>query len=318
MADGMSARGWRTAFAVAPGTPEAAAALPRSQHEFRILEDPTPETLAASWPEGAELLVVDHYDLDACWERANRPWARRILAIDDLANRPHDADILLDQTFGRAAEEYRGLVGPDCRIFTGSTHALLRPVFAAAQPAALARRVLLPAEPRVLVAMGMSDPDDATGLVLDGIAASGLPLRVDVVLGSGAPHVERVRARTTSMPQPARLLCDVTDMAGLMVEADLAVGAGGTTSWERCCLGLPGLVIVTANNQERIAHELDAAGAIQMLGRHPSVPASAVAEALSVLVHDDQARIAMSRAATALCDGLGCERLLEDLERSLR
>jgi UDP-2,4-diacetamido-2,4,6-trideoxy-beta-L-altropyranose hydrolase len=313
LADGLAARGWTCAFATVFGTPETVPTLAASGHCVSVLVRDSPDALRREWPEGVDLLVVDHYGRDAAYERACRPWARRILVIDDLADRPHDADLLLDQTFGRDPADYRALVPVGCRLLAGSDHALLRPAFARARPAALDRRAAGGGVARLLVALGMGDPDDATGVVLDGIARAGLDVAVDVVLGGRAPHLEAVRRRAAALPRPGRVLCDVADMAGLMAAADLAVGAGGTTSWERGCLGLPTLILNTADNQEKIARELAAAGAVLLLGRHPGVAPDAVADALAGLAADPERRRAMSRAAAALCDGLGVERALKEI-----
>ncbi|MBY0431842.1 MAG: hypothetical protein K2Q10_11635, partial [Rhodospirillales bacterium] len=90
LADALAARGWRCHFACRPGTPEMVLALAASGHAVVPLADPSPAALAARWPAGCGLLVVDNYGLDAAYERACRPWAGRILVFDDLADRPHD------------------------------------------------------------------------------------------------------------------------------------------------------------------------------------------------------------------------------------
>ncbi|MBY0429663.1 MAG: UDP-2,4-diacetamido-2,4,6-trideoxy-beta-L-altropyranose hydrolase, partial [Rhodospirillales bacterium] len=207
--------------------------------------------------------------------------------------------------------DYRPLVPMACRILAGACYALLRPAFAARRPAALARRRAAGSVERILVAMGMGDPDDASGRVLDGIRRSGTAAAVDIVLGGRAPHLDAVRRRAAELPGPARVLTDVADMAGLMTEADLAFGAGGTTSWERCCLGLPSLILVVADNQDKIAAELAAAGAVLRLGRHPEMPATAIAAALLSL--DGPCRRAMAETAAGICDGRGIEHVLEAL-----
>lgn len=200
-------------------------------------------------------------------------------------------------------------------MLSGCGYALLRPAFAAARPAALARRERGGPVERLLIAMGLGDPDDATGFALTAIARTGLDVDVDIVLGSAAPHLARVRALAAALPRPGRVLCDVSDMAGLMAGADLAFGAGGTTSWERCCLGLPTLTLVFADNQAKIAAELAAAGAIVPLGRHPGIDVGVAAAILAGLAANDDRRAAMSRTAAALCDGAGVERVTREIER---
>lgn len=272
-----------------------------------------PGALRALWPEGCELLVVDHYGLDVAYESECRPWARRILAIDDLADRRHDADVLLDPTLGRGAADYAALVSGGCEVLTGPRYALLRSEFAAARAAALDARDR--ACGRLLVTLGVTDPGNLTETVLEGIAASGLALAVDVVLGSSAPHLSRVLARAQAMPQPTRVLVDAGDMAALMTAADLAIGAAGGTAWERCCLGLASITVTVAENQRPISDALVRAGAIESLGSGAGLTPEAVCAALVRLATDSKKRLRMARDAATVCDGRGADRVLRVLMR---
>lgn len=313
LANALADRGWGCAFACTPQTPRTVPALAGSGHELAVSDHWSAQTLNARWPEGCTVLVIDHYGLDAMFERACRPWAGHILVIDDLANRLHDADTLLDQTFGRDAADYRALLPDRARILTGSCYALLRPEFAARRDTTLHRRAGTTTVERILVSMGMGDPDNATAKVLEGVASSGLPVSVDILLGAAAPHLDAVRQLCATMPQRATLTCDAADMAERMAAADLTVGAGGTTSWERCCLGLPTLALVTADNQDKITRELDRAGALWRIGRHPHLDATSIANAIRSLASDGARRAAMAQTAAALCDGLGTDRVLKEL-----
>jgi UDP-2,4-diacetamido-2,4,6-trideoxy-beta-L-altropyranose hydrolase len=268
------------------------------------------EMLRQAMPEGVDLLVVDHYRLDAEFEDALRPWARRILVIDDLADRCHDADLLLDQTVGREAADYLALVPCHCRIVTGSAYALLRREFQALRADALARRKERGPVKRILVTMGMADGDNATGFVLDAIARSGIGVTVDVVLGRGARHLADVQTQAAAMAQPATVHVDPPSMASLMARADLAIGAGGTTSWERCCLGLPSVVLVTADNQRLIAQSLAARGACVFAGVRRRVGVAALADMLAQLTAAPARLAEMGRTAASLCDGRGAERVV--------
>ncbi|MGH6953127.1 MAG: UDP-2,4-diacetamido-2,4,6-trideoxy-beta-L-altropyranose hydrolase, partial [Alphaproteobacteria bacterium] len=284
LADALRARGWRATFAARPGTGEAAPWLGRSGNdvvELDCAEEDEPATLSRAWPAGAELLVVDHYGRDRRLERACRPWARRIMVIDDLHDRPHDCDILLDQTLGRSNSAYDGLVPEGCRLLLGAGFALLAPAFAAARGRVLARRATSGTE-KILVAFGATDPKDATSLVLEGLARARGRFAATVVLGPAAPHLDRVQRLAAQLPPPAeiRVGLDSGEMAALMANSDLAIGAGGTSSWERCCLGLPALVLVTAPDQREVADSLARAGAALVVGEHPGLAPGAVARAL--------------------------------------
>ena len=291
--------GWACRFATRPAT---GAMIPSMGASIELTGAPEDEPAALAG--GCDLLVVDHHGRDAAFERACRPQARRIMAIDDLADRRHDCDILLDQTAGRRAADYAGLVPPSCRLLMGSSHALLRPQFRAARAGALERRGHGGPVRRILVSLGASDPEDATSRVLDGIAASGVEAAIDVVLGAGAPHLAAVRERLAGLPQAAVLHHAVSNMAALMADADMAIGAAGTTSWERCCLGLPSLTVITADNQRDVAAALEDAGAARLVG------AADIADAVATLAGDADARAAMAISAAGLCDGRGLDRVV--------
>lgn len=279
------------------------------------------QTLAA-WDEfngqPADWAVVDHYGIDAAWERRMRHGARRILAMDDLADRKHDCDLLLDPLPHRAAENYERLVPRHCRLMLGPGHALLRTEFPALRKAALARRKR-DRVTRVLLAMGGYDPDDLTtrALVeLDDVLAP--DVQVDVVLAGGAPHRERVARLCRERPYQARLSVDVPDMARRMCEADIAIGASGMTAWERCCLGLPSVVVTFADNQLPFARALASAGAACYVGNEAEVHGHPghIGRAVADLIADPPQRHAMSRRAAALVDGHGVDRVVHALQEA--
>ena len=181
-------------------------------------------------------LVMDHYALDARWMRAACPAGTRRMVIDDLADRPHDCDLLLDQNLGHIASDYDGLVPDSCTRLMGPRYALLRPEFAERRAAALAARADRGLQ-TLMISMGGIDAPDATSTVLGALRDAPLPLglRISVIMGARAPALETVRALAQSMPRPTEVAVDVDDMAARMAAADLAIGAGGGTTWERCC-----------------------------------------------------------------------------------
>jgi len=259
-------------------------------------------------------LVIDHYALDARWQRAVCPSGTRRMVIDDLADRPHDCDLLLDQNLGHAAGDYDGLVPDRCTRLMGPRHALLRPEFAERRAAALADRAGRGLK-RLMISMGGIDGVDATSAVLGALRDAPLPpdLRISVIMGSRAPALEKVRALAQSMPRPTEVVVDVDDMAARMAAADLAIGAGGGTTWERCCLGLPSIIVETAENQSGIADAMARAGAgLAPGGLHAPGFAQALSEAVAEA--GDPARLeALSMAAAGICDGDGAARVLSKL-----
>lgn len=254
-------------------------------------------------------LIVDHYALDARWEGALAPHSRKLMVIDDLADRPHACDLLLDQTFGRDVNDYRALVPTHCQLLCGSLYALLRPEFAALRPYSLQRRTQLELK-ELLITMGGVDKDNATGQVLQALRQCALPpdCRITVVMGATAPWLEAVRTQAQGMPWPTRVLVGVSNMAQLMADSDLAIGAAGATSWERCCLGLPTAMLVLADNQQKAADLLESASAARTLNPGAELEKE-LAKFLDDLFHSNEYRCKLSKSASEITDGAGCQRV---------
>lgn len=270
-------------------------------------QDDAAQTAAALGDLEPDWLVVDHYGIDARWEQALRRHCRQLLVLDDLADRPHDADLLLDQNLGRDAADYKRLVTAGCRLLTGTTYALLRPEFAALRNSSLERR-RQPMLQHILVSLGGVDLPNTTATVLAALAPLPLPAdtRITVVLGLQSPWQKAVQQTASTLPWPVEVLSNISDMAARMAASDLAIGAAGSTSWERCCLGLPAILVCLAENQRGALQTLSAAGAAQ------AIDADAIAVQLpAALTQMGQAGTlaAFSRQAAALVDGLGTQRV---------
>jgi len=270
------------------------------------------DTLAQIRSSPVDWLVVDHYSLDAEWERGVMSACTKLLAIDDLANRPHQCDALLDQNLGKSQDDYDGLTPDSCIRLIGPGFALLRAEFAKLRPESLARRVHGGCR-RLLVSMGGVDRDDTTSEILDALKHCDLPedSRVTVVMGPNAPWRDRVKSLAEDMPFSTPVLANVSNMAELMRDADLAIGAAGTTSWERCCLGLPTIQLVLADNQRSIAEALSDAGAAFLVKR--AGLAIGVRSFLTKVSKCDDLLLKMSRAAAQVTDGNGVGRVVSHL-----
>lgn len=271
------------------------------------------QTLAVL-PARTEWLVVDHYGLDARWEQALRRSCARFLVIDDLADRPHEADLLLDQNVGRSARDYSERLAPACRLLLGPSYALLREEFALLRPQSLAGRTGRDAR-HFLVSMGGVDKDNLTGRVLDGLEHCALPANAHVtaVLGPRAPWVAEVRRRAESLRWPTQVVVDPPSMAELLSKCDVAIGAAGTSALERCALGVPSIVAVMADNQRPGAAALQAKGAILLLGPQPAPEADLPRKVETLLAGDTLRR--MQRASSSVTDGAGVSRVLEEVCR---
>ena len=206
-------------------------------------------------------IIVDHYALDQQWETTMRAKCARIMCIDDLADRSHDCDLLLDQNLGRCSQDYALLVPEWAELLLGPKYALLRPEFAQWRDASLARREI-PQLRHILVTMGGVDADNVTGRVLAALQEDVTTTvdKITVVLGPHAPWREQVTKQASDMPVLTQVLSGVDNMAELMSSCDLAIGAGGSTTWERCALGVPTIQIELALNQKFISSSIRTAG----------------------------------------------------------
>ena len=218
-------------------------------------------------------LIVDHYALDATWQIELKGACQKLMVIDDLADRHHLCDLLLDQTYGRQQEDYQHLVPDDCQILLGSKYALLRPEFTQWREYSLKRREN-PEFRKLLITMGGVDQGNVTGRVLEELKNCDLPLdmEVTVIMGATAPHLELVRWQAKKMPYKTEVKLNVSNMAEIMANVDFAIGAAGVTTWERCCLGVPTIQLILAGNQKVIAEKIKKAGAaltieVRSLGR---------------------------------------------------
>lgn len=257
-------------------------------------------------------LVVDHYALDARWESALRRVVGKILVIDDLADRQHDAEVLLDQNlYSGMAQRYGGLLSRGCRALLGPSYALLRREFVEARASVRSRNSEVR---KIFVFFGGSDITNETEKSLKAIAALNRhDILVDVVVGAGNAHHKSIKEFCTSI-SGARFHCQIDNMAELMLQADLALGAGGSTTWERCALGLPSLVMSVADNQIAIADGVDMAGAHRHLGLFKHISEAQLTAAIEATVSEPTVLEKMSQSASALVDAKGCERVIKIME----
>jgi len=268
------------------------------------------EQTAAAMAGGVEWLIIDHYGIDWRWQQRLRALTARIMVIDDLADRRHDCDLLLDQNLHRdSAARYLKCVPRRCRLLLGPEYALLRRDFAAARAGVRPRDG---AVHRILVCMGGGDGGNFTATALGALARLDTPgVEVEVVIGSQHPALEQIQ----DLCRMHRFACyvQVQRMAELMARADLSVGACGSASWERCCVGLPAVLVAIADNQVAIGNGLSTRGAAVYLGRSATVDVRALAHAMESLLRQPERLRDMSLRAYALADGLGAQRVAQAL-----
>ena len=272
------------------------------------------QTRHALGNETLDWLIVDHYALDHRWESALRSSCKRMMVIDDLADRRHDCDLLLDQNYRSAIERYTGLVPADCTQLHGPEFALLKPIYAQRRAEQNARSGKIE---RVLIYFGGgTDSMNLTGMALRAFQAPELKkIELDIVLGSSYAHKAKLEAVAANRGR-THIHTQLPDLSALMIRADLVIGAGGATTWERCCLGLASILVVCALNQEEIGEGVGELGAAVVL--YPSVNlADEIREQVIFLSEETNQYLEMGYRAKRICDGRGVARVAKEIISSL-
>lgn len=268
--------------------------LGSTQEQDAALCRPLLENMNPDW------LIVDHYAIDQTWQRLLSDCYGKLMVIDDLAARGHLCDLLLDQTYGRKPEDYADFVPKNCQLLLGSQYALLRPEFFDWREYSLKRRAN-PELKKLLITLGGIDLDNTTCKVLEILKTCALPkkLEINVVMGATAPHLNKVRRQAETMPYKTTVKVNISNMAEIMANSDLAIGAGGTTTWERFCLGLPCFFISIAQNQMHSLSVLRTKKVISMFDINMDLSNTNLNK--------------LTSEGAKLVDGLGCSKVVENI-----
>ena len=264
------------------------------------------QTILALGKNMPDWLVVDHYGFDVNWELRLKPFVGRLMVIDDHTGRSHDCDVLLDQNYSEdGLQRYTGLIPPECKTLIGPDYALLRKEFSELR-GQIRRRSSLD---NILVFFTAGDDQGETLKAMRGVALFGKAKQVDVVVGSSNPHNATIKKKCDELHWTYH--CQVDYMPSLIANADLVVGAGGSSNWERCALGVPALVTILADNQAAIAQALDGTEVVRNLGWFHQLEPIDYADALCAL---DGKRLAyMSDKAMRIVDAAGAKRVVDAL-----
>ena len=269
------------------------------------------QTINALNKEKVDWLVIDHYGIDKKWQKKLRPYAKKIMIIDDLANRNHDCDLLLDQNLiANFKNRYKNLLPKYCNTLLGPQYALLQTEY---------KNLHLSTPPKIgpikniLVYFGGTNQNKLIDLTLSAFLKLN---RKDIILDvvdSNSPKKNKIK-KLFKKNKNIKIHRDLASLAPLMLKADIAIGACGATSWERCCLGLPSIVITIANNQKPIAKELYKQGLIRWLGHYNAIAISSIYNALENSI--DQNLETWSKACKLIVDGCGVEKVVSILSLS--
>jgi UDP-2,4-diacetamido-2,4,6-trideoxy-beta-L-altropyranose hydrolase len=258
-------------------------------------------------------MIVDHYSLDIRWEKQIKPYVDNIMVIDDLANRKHDCHLLLDQNFYLQKDRYKSLVPEDCVQLIGPKYALLRQEFREVLKNLRERNGEIK---RILVYFGGSDPTNETQKAIDALQKlNRSDISVDIVIGQSYLHRSQLKRQIES-PSNIQVHTQVNNMAKLMANADLAIGAGGSTTWERCCLGLPSLVGSIAKNQEKTLGDLATEGVVIFLGIMRKIEAEDIFKHIKYLSLNLFLLKSLALKSRSLLDGKGIYKVIPHIIKS--
>ncbi|MDN5249892.1 UDP-2,4-diacetamido-2,4,6-trideoxy-beta-L-altropyranose hydrolase [Betaproteobacteria bacterium LSUCC0117] len=251
-----------------------------------------------------DLLIIDDYNIDITYESIFRPHVGRLMVIDDLANRKHDCDILLDQNlFREQYERYQNLIPSHCITLYGPLFALLAEEYSTSRKSAVIRSG---APKNILICFGGHDPYNLSEKILRGLLSISTEcLNIHLAISSSNKNISSINAATEGA-ENVRIHFDLPSLQGLISTADLAFGATGITTWERCCLGLPSAIITFADNHVELAETLHELGFVFLIGHYPSVDDAYLRDRLEYLLHKLDIRTC-SEKCFGLVDGLGAE-----------
>jgi len=309
LAAALEAQGAACSFVTPPAVGHVLAAFAPGMAQVIAFSTEPRDLAKSAGGEAFDAVVFDHYGLS---EREHLAIAqgRPALVIDDLADRPLGADLVLDSGPARKAEDYAGLAPDQATLLLGPAYAPVRAEFAGLRDAALAWR----GEPvgRALVSLGLTDVGGITARVVERLRPRIGEIGLDIVLGADAPSLAGLTKVATRDPR-LMLHVDTPHMARLTAEADIAIGAAGSSVWERCTLGLPSAVVVLAENQRPAARTLAERGAALVLDAAQPDFDAVLDRALMRLLTDVALRRDLAAKSAEVCDGLGAPRVAEAL-----
>jgi UDP-2,4-diacetamido-2,4,6-trideoxy-beta-L-altropyranose hydrolase len=263
-----------------------------------------------------DCLVVDHYQLDYQWEDTLKEHVGRLMVIDDLSNRPHSCDLLLDQGYGASADKYHKLTSPHTYLLLGPSYTLLRPEFSKVR-----NEIPLPSlydeTYRVHLFFGMYDAGNMTIQVVRWILEGFSSLQLRVVVGSDRTDTDVLQEFAHQYPGRLDWRCRPPDLATFMVGCHVAIGAPGMSTWERACLGIPSIYIASSNNQIPILERLKAEGISEYIGHYSAISEASFKERVEYFVSDTDLLLALRNKSMNMIDGKGCERVVLKIMDSL-
>ncbi len=257
------------------------------------------------------LVVVDHYGIDKTWHLLAKQRGLKLFVLDDLGDRQHYCDILLDTTPGRKKDDYLGKINREAILLLGNNYCIIRDEFLKLRKLSLRRdRTRLS---KLMVSMGGMDADNNTLKIMEKLKTLDLDIKITFIMGNETKDHKKIIALSKQLNVKNMVLPYSTSISKLMLESDLAIGTPSVTALERCCMGLPSINITTSRNQKTIASNLEDIGAAIDLGRIEKLSSQKIVKTINNIYLNKKYLKSMSVESSKVCDGLGKDRILEKI-----
>ncbi|WP_100401666.1 UDP-2,4-diacetamido-2,4,6-trideoxy-beta-L-altropyranose hydrolase [Bacillus sp. FJAT-42315] len=258
-----------------------------------------------------DLLIVDHYGLDARWESELRSVCPKIMIIDDLANRPHNCDLLLDQTFGETGESYQNLIPPSAVGLYGLQYAILRDQFKYYRKQTFNYNQ---DDIRIHLFFGGIDENNYTFKFSDLILSHFPNVKIMSIVGRKFEFVLDLQQLERKYEGRFEWKKNIPNMAEYMQKCDIAFGAPGTATWERACVGLPSAYLAINKNQVNILENLQERGLCLFLGEASTIQTSTLISRLREFLTSPDLLRQLFVSSVNNVDGLGKNKIIQVLK----
>lgn len=258
-------------------------------------------------------LIVDHYGIGITWHNLIKPNVKKLMVIDDVGKKYINCDLLLNQNFGVNTNIYKDLIPKNTCTLIGAEYSLLRRRFKELREIAIKKRSTKSKFNNILITLGGLDSENLTQKILSKLEKINwvdMP-NITIILGESAPNYESLNTTRQNYKFSIELKKNIENMADYMLKADISIGAYGSTTWERCCLGLPALCFTMADNQKQIAKSLSKIKAVEYLGN--SSDSQSLEKLSELLPMKNQLAKSLSYNSLSIVDGNGCSRVLNVL-----
>lgn len=274
------------------------------------MEDDAKQTIKIFEKRKIELLIIDHYAIDKSWEMKLRPFTKKIMVIDDLADRHHACDLLLDQNLVyNFKKRYKNLLPQKTNLLLGPRFALLDPHYSKLHKKTLIKSGKIK---RVIIFFGGADQENLTGLSTHIFTKFNKnEILFDVIVSKKNIFYSQIM-KLSQKNKNITLHNELPSLAPLIYKADLAIGAAGSNTWERCCLGTPSIIIISGTNQKKIAQAMKEAGVAIVLEQNLNLKKE-IEKAFILLSTNKRLYLKMSKKAFSICDGEGINRVIKKL-----